>query len=171
MSGVFSLPCDGLLAKIIDMEKIKPLVARHWLFALAGIMWTGVGLMLMWRAWTWFSSMNMSWTLGIALAGAAIAFAFYYFMFTKTVAKNIRRLCGLPDPVGILAFNSPKGYVLIVFMIALGVTLRHSPLDRRILALIYSGMGGALFLASLHFYGQFHKVKVRREPCCCEDSG
>jgi len=155
--------------KIEAMEKMKPLVSRHWLFALAGVMWTGVGVMLMWRAWIWLSAMDPAWAIGIALAGAAIAFAFYHFMFTKTVAKNIQRLCDLPDPVGILAFNSPKGYILIVFMIALGITLRHSPLDRRILALVYAGMGGALFLASLHFYSQFFKVKVRQEPCCCEE--
>jgi hypothetical protein len=47
----------------------------------------------------------------------------------------------------------------------LGIALRHSPLDRRILALVYVGMGGALFLASLHFYKQFHKVKIEQRPC------
>jgi len=150
------------------MEKLKPLVSRQWLFVLAGIMWTGVGLMLMWRAWTWLSAMEPAWAIGVTLAGAALAFGFYWFVFTKTVEKNIRRLCALPDPVGVLAFNSPKGYILIIFMITLGIALRHSPLDRRILAFIYSGMGGALFLASLHFYGQFHKVAVRNEPCCNE---
>jgi len=132
-------------------------------------MWTGVGVMLMWRAWIWLSAMTPAWTIGIGLVGLVIALSFYYFMFTKTVAKNILRLCGLPDPVGLLAFNSPKGYILILFMIALGVTLRHSPVDRRILAVVYAGMGGALFLASLHFYSQFHKVAVRQEPCCCEE--
>ena len=147
------------------MEKMRPLVARHWLFALAGLMWSAVGIMLMWRAWIWLSAMEPAWIIGLVLAGAAIAFAFYYFMFTKTVAKNIKRLCGLPDPTGLLAFNTPKGYILIVFMIVLGIALRHSSLDRRILALVYVGMGGALFLASLHFYGQFHRVKIKQKPC------
>ena len=147
------------------MEKMRPLVSRHWLFALAGVMWSAVGIMLMWRAWIWLSAMETVWAVGLVLAGAAIAFAFYYFMFTKTVAKNIRRMCGLPDPVGLLAFNTPKGYILIVFMIVLGITLRHSALDRRILALVYVGMGGALFLASLHFYGQFHRVKIKQKRC------
>jgi len=144
------------------MEKLKPLVSRHWLFALAGVMWSGVGVMLMWRAWIWLSAMTPAWAIGITLAGVVIAFGFYYFMFTKTVAKNIRRLRSLPDPVGILAFNSPKGYILIIFMIALGITLRHSSLDRRILAVLYLGMGGALFLASLHFYRQFRILFLRK---------
>jgi len=147
------------------MEKLKPQVSRHWLFALAGVMWTGVGVMLIWRAWTWLSQMDAIWFWGILLSGGIIAISFYYFMFTKTVRKNILRICGLPDPVGILAFNSPKGYVLIVFMIGLGIALRHSPLDRRILAVVYVGMGGALFLASLHFYHQFIRVKVHSKSC------
>jgi hypothetical protein len=150
---------------MMRMEKMRPLVSRHWLFALAGVMWSAVGIMLIWRAWIWLSAMEPAWAIGIVVAGAVIAFAFYYFMFTKTVAKNIRRMCGLPDPVGLLAFNTPKGYVLIIFMIGLGITLRHSPLDRRLLALVYVGMGGALFLASLHFYGQFHRVKVKQKSC------
>ncbi len=156
----------GLIsAKIISMEKLKPYVARHWLFALAGVMWTGVGVMLLWRAAIWLSAMSAAWAVSIALVGMLIALSFYWFMFTKTVAKNIKRLCALPDPVGILAFNSPKGYILILFMITLGIALRRSALDRRILAVIYAGMGGALFLASLHFYHQFHKVKVQNRPC------
>lgn len=147
------------------MEKIRPLVSRHWLFALAGLMWSAVGVMLLWRSWAWISAMDSLWRTGVAVAGLAIAIAFYYFMFTNTVAKNIRRLCGLPDPVSILAFNSPKGYILIIVMIGLGIALRHSSLDRRILAVVYVGMGGALFLASLHFYKQFFDVKVQERPC------
>ena len=147
------------------MEKLKPLVSRHWLFALAGMMWTGVGVMLIWRAWTWLAKMDANWFWPILLLGSIVAVGFYYFMFTKTVRKNILRICGLPDPVGLLAFNSPKGYILILFMIALGITLRRSSLDRRILALVYVGMGGALLLASLHFYRQFIRVKVHSKAC------
>jgi len=131
-------------------------------------MWSAVGLMLLWRAWSWLSAMETAWIVGLLTGGAAIAVLFHHFMFKKTVAKNLRRLCNLPDRVSILAFNSPKGYVLIAFMIALGIALRHSSLDRHLLALVYLGMGGALFLASLLFYRQFHKVRLRHAPCVDE---
>ena len=36
--------------------------------------------------------------------------------------------------------------------VALGITLRHSPLPRVILAYIYLSIGGALFLSSLAYY-------------------
>ncbi len=142
------------------MESIKPLVARHWLFLLAGIMWTGVGIMLLVRAWVWLATMPISWELVLMTISAISAFLFYKFMFTNTVNKNIERVCNLPDPVSIFAFNSPKGYILVVFMIGLGITIRHSGLDTRILALVYASMGGALLLASFHFYGQFRRERA-----------
>ena len=148
---------------------LKPVVSRRWLFLLAGVMWTGVGVMLLTRAWVWLSALSLGWEIGLILISASIAFLFYRVMFTKTVAKNIRRLCNLPDPVSLFAFNSPKGYILIVFMIGLGIALRRSGLDTRILSLIYASMGGALLLASLHFYHQFHRVAVASRPCA-EDS-
>ena len=147
------------------LVSLHPRVSRHWLFLLAGVMWTGVGVMLLVRAGIWLAAMSLQWQTGLALASALIAFLFYRFMFTNTVARNIRRVCGLPDPVCVFAFNSPKGYVLIVFMITLGVLLRRSGLDPRLLALVYASMGGALLLASLHFYGQFHRVAVQNRAC------
>ncbi len=147
------------------LDALKPIVSRHWLFLLAGVMWTGVGIMLLVRAWIWLSAMPTGWEIGLILVSAVIAVLFYKFMFTNTVAKNIRRVCELPDPVCLFAFNSPKGYILIVFMITLGVLLRRSGLDTRILALVYASMGGALLLASLHFYSQFHRVAVEKRAC------
>lgn len=134
------------------MHLFKPTVSRHWLFALAGFMWSAVGLMLLWRAGNWLLVMSPLWAGGIAFAGVLLALAVYYFMFTKTVTKNIRRLYTLPEHVCLFAFNSPKGYVLVFFMITLGITLRHSSLHRGILAVVYVAMGGALLLASFHFY-------------------
>jgi hypothetical protein len=152
------------------MNSLKPDVSRHWLFLLAGVMWTGVGVMLLVRAWGWLAAMPLGWELGLALTSAVIAALFYKFMFTNTVAKNIRRVCQLPDPVCIFAFNSPRGYILIVFMIAMGIALRRSGLDTRILALVYASMGGALLLASLHFYNQFHRVRIAQLPCQADES-
>ena len=152
------------------MERMRPLVARHWLFLLAGVMWTGVGLMLLARAWTWLAVMPRPWQVGLLVVSGVAAGLFYWFMFTKTVAKNICRLCRLPDPVSIFAFNSPKGYVLIFFMIGLGIALRHSGLDRRLLAFVYVAMGATLFLASTHFHLQFYRVGVKAEPCLVDEA-
>ncbi|NOX63065.1 MAG: hypothetical protein GXP42_14150 [Chloroflexi bacterium] len=142
------------------MHRLKPMVSRHWLFALAGVMWSAVGLMLIWRAINWLAAMPLSWGVSIGLSGAGLGLLAYYFMFTKTAARNIRRLYALPDRVCIFAFNSPKGYAVIVFMIALGVALRHSSLPRWLLAVLYAAMGGALLLASFRFYEHVRPMSI-----------
>ncbi len=146
-------------------HKWKPGVHRHVLLALAGLMWTGVGLMLMGRAAIWLSVKPYITAYLIAGISTVLAFAAYYFGFTKTVEKNIRRLCLLPERTCLFAFNSPKGYFMIFLMIGLGIALRRSPLPREILAFIYIIMGGALFLASFHFYYRLWHVAYRRQPC------
>ena len=50
------------------------------------------------------------------------------------------------------SFQAWKSYLLVAFMIALGITLRHSALPRPILAGVYLAIGGALFLSSLRYY-------------------
>ena len=152
------------------MKWLNPIVAREWLFLLAGVMWTAVGIMLLWRAAGWLTAMEPEWMIGVGLAGLILGILAYWFGFIRMVRKNIARLCGLPERVGVFAFNSSKGYVTIVFMIGLGVALRHSPLPREALALLYATMGGALLLASLHFYASLWRVAHRGEPCPAEES-
>ena len=44
-----------------------------------------------------------------------------------------------------------RSYLLIPFMIILGVILRHSPVPRLYLAVLYLAIGTALFLSSLRY--------------------
>ena len=140
-----------------NLHNLKPVVARHWLLLLAGFMWTAVGLMLLGRAIGWLGMAQQ--TLAPAISGATIAVGSCGLMFRRVAHKNISRIHGLPDRVSLFAFNSIRGYLIIVFMIALGITLRHSPLRRDILAILYTAMGGALLMASLHFYERFWAIK------------
>ncbi len=146
-------------------RKCKPIVHHHMLFILAGSMWMGVGLMLLWRASIWVRAIEgpLAWLL-VSLS-VLLALLFYGFMFRKTVNKNIQRLSSLPKRVCLFAFNSTKGYMMIIFMIALGITLRRSPIPRAYLVIIYIAMGGTLFLSSFHFY---HHLWKERRPMANE---
>lgn len=46
----------------------------------------------------------------------------------------------------------PRNWLLVSLMIALGVALRHSPLPRPVLAVLYAAIGTALFAGSLQYY-------------------
>jgi len=140
------------------MRRLSLSVSRHWLFALAGLMWTAVGVMLLWRAFGWLAAMERTWAFSLGFLGIVMGVTAYYFGFSNTVEKNIRRLCLLPEKVCIFAFNSWKGYLIIGVMVMLGITLRRSPLPRQYLAILYTTMGGSLFLASFHFYDRLWKM-------------
>lgn len=131
------------------LEASKPTVSRRWLLVLSGLMWAGVGVMLNELAIGWLSSTRLTTALPLGAAGLLAGVVVYRRGFCHLAAKNIRRIDGLPERVGLWAFQSGKSYVLIVFMMGLGMTLRRSPLPKPWLAVIYMAIGGGLFLSSL----------------------
>jgi hypothetical protein len=152
-------------SNVTNLEKFKPAVSKYLLMALAGLMWSGVGIMLCRLAVIWLKPVHrtLAWSLGSL--GLISAIVVYRFGFSKIALKNITRLCRLPNPTCVFAFQAWKSYLIIIFMIALGLTLRHSPMPKHFLAVIYETIGGALFFSSFHFYGRIWRVKVRKQPC------
>lgn len=135
------------------MFKISKLtVAKVWLFILAGVMWSGVGLMLCSLAFRWLEELHSYIALWIGLAGLAAALVVYRFGFVHIAEKNINRLHNFLERASPFAFMSAKSYLLVVFMMALGMTLRASPIPHVYLAVIYTTIGAALFFSSLHYY-------------------
>jgi hypothetical protein len=149
----------------INLEKFKPAVSKYWLMALAGLMWSGVGIMLCRLALIWLIPVHrtLAWSLGFL--GLIAAIVVYRFGFSKIALKNIARLCLLTNTTCVFAFQAWKSYLIIIFMVALGLTLRHSPMPKHLLAVIYETIGGALFFSSFHFYGRIWRVKIRKGPC------
>jgi hypothetical protein len=134
----------------------NPAVGKKWLHLAAGLMWSGVGVMLAGFASRWLKSMTwlpMSLTI---LAGAALAALIYLFGFSKVAKKNIRRINAYTKAkVCVFAFQAWKTYPLVALMISLGIYLRiYSPIPKPMLAIAYLGLGFSLFLSSLLYYRQ-----------------
>jgi hypothetical protein len=147
------------------LKKLNPAVSKYWLIALAGLMWSTVGIMLCRLSYIWLSS--VSWSLGLPLGSIGIisALAAYGYGFSKIALKNIHRICLLSDKSCIFAFQAWKSYLIIIFMIMLGMLLRSLPIPRHFLAVIYAAIGGGLFVSSFHFYRCVWRVKIQRQPC------
>ena len=133
--------------------------------ALAGLMWSVVGVVLCHLAYVWLKAVPWSRALPLGSLGLVFALAFYRYPFSKTALKNIDRLCLLAEKPCIFAFQAWRSYLIIIFMIALGIMLRNSPIPRHFLAVIYTTIGGALFLSSFHFYRRIWTVKIRKQLC------
>lgn len=136
------------------ISKLKPGVAKIWLQLTAGLVWFGVGLMLMGYAHRWLEPIGVSTKYIFALSGIILAVGIYFFGFSKLARRNIRRVDDMKGKkICFFAFQSWTNYPLVVFMIALGIFLRvYSPMPKWLLAIGYLGIGGGLFGASLHYF-------------------
>jgi len=132
-------------------EKYKPKVPRKALFLIAGIMWCGVGIMLASMAYGWLSAYGSNaWIF--AAAGITAALIIHHFGFLRIVDKNLGRISKLPARPCAFSFISWKSYFIILIMVAMGITLRHSPIPKQYLSVIYIGIGLALFLSSIRYF-------------------
>ena len=141
------------------LKKFSPGVKRRILYLLAGSMWTIVGLMLIITACTWLLPLPSYKAIFLALIGAVTGSTLARPGFQKLVSKNISRINAKPKTACIFGFQSVKSYFLIVFMIMLGFTLRHSSFPKAYLAIIYLTIGLGLFLSSFKYYPNFKKNK------------
>ena len=130
-------------------------IPRRYLFVLAGIFWTIAGVILCGRAFTWLEHLPLRTELVLESLSAAFAVLFYTFLFVRIVRRNISRIGQLPERASIFSFTAWQGYLMIGGMIALGITLRHSPIPKTYLAVAYTTMGIALLIGSLKFFKQF----------------
>lgn len=130
---------------------LKPIVPRKWLFFVAGAVWFTVGFNLCLVAHRWLGAAVAFWrhlfwpTLGASSLAA-------YFGLARIARRNVRHIENRPEKTCFFAFQPWRSYLIIVVMITMGVTLRHSAFPKTWLALIYTFMGGALALASLFYF-------------------
>ncbi len=147
------------------LKNIKPAVPKYWLVALAGVVWSAVGVMLCRWAYQWLVGIQWQWSISMGSLGIFLAGVAYRFGLSNIAQKNIDRLCLLSDKACIFAFQAWRSYIIVIIMIFLGTTIRRSPLPKYLLAIVYLTMGGALFLSSLHYYHRLWVVKIQKRPC------
>jgi len=137
------------------LYRLNPAVPNHWLFLLAGFLWTGVGTFLCIRAFLWLETLHDLSAALFGASGAVIAVAGKRFVFANVARKNVGRIFRLPQRACFFAFTAWRGYAMIAVMIILGITLRNTSIPKQYLAPLYIAMGGALVLSSLVFYKSF----------------
>lgn len=127
-------------------------VRKPILLLTAGALWLIAGVSILRIGITAFASCT-SFLLPAALA--LLIFIGFSMMFTRIVQKHQRRILGYPEARKSIFFCfDRKGYLLMVFMIVLGITLRASGLlPPFFFAFFYIGLGSALAFAGLQFIG------------------
>jgi hypothetical protein len=139
-------------------SRFTPAVGRRWLFGIAGAAWTIAGLILLAWSVVWLGAVDLSAELELGTLGLAVAFLAGYYGFSPIVLRNISRIEGLPDRACAFSFQAWRSYLVMGFMIALGVTLRHSAFPKPALAVVYLAIGGALIYASGLYHRRFARA-------------
>ena len=124
---------------------------RKHLYAVAAVIWGIPGITITLKGISAYGkqpSENLWWLLMIT-AGVISGF---FLMFRRIVGRYCNRISSLPDNVRILQTFPARGWILIVFMMGLGIALKHIPgIPSAFTASFYSGLGPMLLLASFRF--------------------
>ena len=134
------------------IDRLNPRVDKKILILIAGIMWCGVGVMLISFAVTWLSRYNGNGILIYYAAGFIAAMPIHHFGFLKLADKNISRMIPLKEKKCLFSFITWKSYLIIVIMMTMGITMRHSSIPKQYLSVLYNGIGLGLFLSGIRYF-------------------
>jgi hypothetical protein len=134
------------------LEKYKIRAKKRTLLLLAGIIWSFAGGRILTLGYEdLIIKTNSSWKY--MLISIAIAFVFFKLVFNNMVNKHTTRIMSssLTEHC-IFSFFDLKGYIIMIFMITGGITLRNSHVVNSVyLGTFYIGLGSALLSAGIKF--------------------
>ena len=127
------------------------MIRRAYTYVLAAVIWgiPGVNIAVKGiRTYMLIKPDDLWWLMLITIAVSI----FFFIIFRRVVRKYSERIASLPDRVMIWQIFPPKGWILLVFMMGLGITLKYIPaVPMSFTASFYSGLGPMLILAALRF--------------------
>ena len=144
----------------INEDKIKPMTLNMKSISVitVGAMWFLVGAFLITRGIGWIHELGLTTKL-IIFTSIAVTVGLLKgkFVLQKVALKYLKRSDTIEYNkidilTGWLKILGIKGSLLIALMIAMGVVLRHSNINRPILGVIYMAVGIALLYSSKMFF-------------------
>lgn len=142
----------------MNIRKFTPRVDKRILVLLAGLMWCGVGVMLVRYAVSWLSLLTGKEQIFYYAAGFITAMPIHHLGFLNIADKNLNRLMPLAEKKCLFSFITWKSYIIILIMVVMGLALRHSSLPKRYLSILYNGIGLALFLSGIRYFRFFFRL-------------
>ena len=122
-----------------------------------GILWMAIGIRIALIGVDYYGRLErVPWWYFLL---TAIVFTGFWFMFTGVVRKYAGRIMAMTEPkTSIFRTFSVKGYLIIAFMITLGITLKRIPqVPDSFIAWFYCGLGPGLLSAGIRFIIRWYK--------------
>lgn len=126
-------------------------IHTKYLLLVNGLLWTAIGTRIALIGINYYQLLESIPWWHILLS--VIVFAGFWFMFTGVVRKYSERIMSMTEPrTSIFRTFSVKGYIIIAFMITLGITLKRIPqVPDSFIAWFYCGLGPGLLSAGIRF--------------------
>ena len=135
-------------------------VRKIHLLAINGLLWTAIGAKISITGIAHYvtSPLEKLWWM---IPLSVLVFEGFYMMFTGIVRKYAERIHQLPGPKEpVYKTFGLKGYLIIAFMITLGITLKYIPgIPEPFFAWFYLGLGLGLLSAGIRFLIRWWKEK------------
>ena len=147
----------------MNIRHFTPAVDKRILVLLAGLMWCGVGIMLIRFAVTWLFPLELKTSGFYYAAGFLAAMPIHHFGFLKIADKNLRRLLPLTEKRCVFSFMTWRSYIIVLIMVSMGIALRHSAIPKRYLSILYDGIGLALFLSGIRYLRFFVMLLLKNQ--------
>ena len=136
-------------------------VRKIHLLAVNGLLWLAIGTKIAITGVVRYletPAEKLWWMIPASVA----VFAGFYFMFSGVVRKYAERVHALPGPMEpVWKTFGLKGYLIIAFMISLGISLKHIPgIPVPFFAWFYLGLGLGLISAGARFLIRWWKGRA-----------
>ena len=137
--------------------KIK---TKH-LLAINGLLWMAIGTKITVTGVSHYLMVDRPQYLLWMIPLSILVFVGFYMMFTGVVRKYSARIMSMTaEKTSIFRTFSLKGYLIIAFMISLGIGLKHIPgIPSNFFAWFYCGLGPGLLSAGLRFLLRWARLR------------
>ncbi len=124
---------------------------KKYLYYIAAAIWGIPGAILMFKgiqAYMMMPQQSLWWLFLITL----FVLVSFFFMFCRIVDKYSARIAALPEKTSIFQTFPLRGWILVVFMMCLGMVLKRlSIAPAEFTASFYSGLGPMLVYSAFRF--------------------
>lgn len=130
-------------------------VKGRTLLLIAGLVWIIAGVnILRIGVVTWLTD-SQSWLFKIC-ESTVIFLLFFNLVFRKLFAKHSKRIGEKRDKHCPFSFFDVKGWIIMAFMIALGITIRaYHLLPNSFISVFYTGLSSALIITGILFLSRW----------------
>ena len=131
-------------------------VQKNTLLLIACLVWSAAGFNILKIGLLAYQNYLQPLNYALSLVVFAI---FQFLIFGKLVKKHTQRILAYKEKQFFLKFFDVKSFIIMAFMMTGGIALRATNVaPEQFIAVFYTGLGAALFLAGLLFGYQFAKT-------------